>query len=116
MACSYLFKWSANFLDEKGSAIKKCEKFDVAIVKHNGSENFFSLYIPREGVKMYQIYLALEKRFGYFDECYILQTVATIRNRKKYPDLTDFEIIKKIGINMTDFAPVNWREWQEKEG
>lgn len=108
MAVSYFYKKSPDFLNEKEATIKKYEKFDVAIVKHNGEKDFFSLYLPKEGAKMYQIYLSLEKKFGYFDECYILQTVATIRNRKKYTDLTDFEIVKKIGIDMTPFAPINY--------
>jgi hypothetical protein len=106
MAVSYFYKKSNDFLNEP--VMKKYEKFDVAIVKHNGEKDFFSLYLPREGIKMYQIYLSLEKKFGYFNECYLLQTVATIRNRKKYTDLTDFEIVKKIGIDMTPFAPINY--------
>ena len=86
----------------------KYEKFDVAIVRRNGEKGFFSLYLPREGVKMYQIFLFLVRKFGHFDECYLLQTVATIRNRKKYTNLTAFEIVKKIGINMMCFAPINY--------
>lgn len=106
MASSYFYKKSHDFLNEP--AMKKYEKFDVAMIKHNGEKDFFSLYLPKKGVKMYQIYLSLTKKFGHFNECYLLQTVATIRNRKKYTDLTNFEIVKKIGIDMTPFVPINY--------